>query len=65
MAKAKRTTKFVCQACGYESPKWMGKCPNCNEWNQMVEALEPSKKSRSAFNHTGEPSKATPITQIA
>ncbi|MBC1705880.1 DNA repair protein RadA [Listeria welshimeri] len=65
MAKAKRTTKFVCQACGYESPKWMGKCPNCNEWNQMVEALEPSKKSRSAFNHTGESSKATPITQIA
>nr|AAC44447.1 ORF5; putative Sms protein; similar to Sms proteins from Haemophilus influenzae and Escherichia coli [Listeria monocytogenes] len=65
MAKAKRTTKFVCQACGYESAKWMGKCPNCNEWNQMVEALEPSKKSRSAFNHTGEPSKATPITQIA
>ncbi len=65
MAKAKRTTKFVCQACGYESAKWMGKCPNCNEWNQMVEALEPSKKSRSAFNRTGEPSKATPITQIA
>ncbi|MBC2017982.1 DNA repair protein RadA [Listeria seeligeri] len=65
MAKAKRTTKFVCQACGYESPKWMGKCPNCNEWNQMVEALEPSKKSRSAFNHTGEVAKATPITQIA
>ncbi|EPF0021861.1 DNA repair protein RadA [Listeria monocytogenes] len=65
MAKAKRTTKFVCQACGYESAKWMGKCPNCNEWNQMVEALEPSKKSRSAFNHTGETSKATPITQIA
>ncbi|EDN7593941.1 DNA repair protein RadA [Listeria monocytogenes] len=64
MAKAKRTTKFVCQACGYESAKWMGKCPNCNEWNQMVEALEPSKKSRSAFNHTGAPSKATPITQI-
>lgn len=65
MAKAKRTTKFVCQACGNESPKWMGKCPNCNEWNQMVEALEPSKKSRSAFNHTGEAAKATPITQIA
>ncbi|MBN9943333.1 DNA repair protein RadA, partial [Listeria monocytogenes] len=52
MAKAKRTTRFVCQACGYESAKWMGKCQNCNEWNQMEEALEPSKKSRSAFNHT-------------
>ncbi|WP_239256329.1 DNA repair protein RadA [Listeria ilorinensis] len=64
MAKAKRTTKFVCNSCGYESPKWMGKCPNCGEWNQMVEALEPSKKSRSAFTHTGEPSKATRITDV-
>ncbi len=65
MAKAKRTTKFVCSSCGYESPKWMGKCPNCGEWNQMVEALEPSKKaSRSSFQHTGEPSKATRITDV-
>ncbi|EUJ18460.1 DNA repair protein RadA [Listeria aquatica] len=65
MAKAKRTTKFVCSSCGYESPKWMGKCPNCGEWNQMVEALEPSKKaSRSSFQHTGEPSKAMRITDV-
>lgn len=35
MAKAK--TAFFCQSCGYESPKWVGKCPSCNEWNTMVE----------------------------
>jgi DNA repair protein RadA/Sms len=29
--------KFVCQACGYESPKWVGKCPECNGWNTLVE----------------------------
>lgn len=37
---AKKTVKFVCQSCGYESPKWMGKCPQCNQWNQMVEEVE-------------------------
>ena len=35
MAKAK--TAFFCQSCGYESPKWVGKCPSCSEWNTMVE----------------------------
>jgi len=34
---AKSTTKYVCQSCGYVSPRWIGKCPNCNEWNTFVE----------------------------
>ncbi|GFR34926.1 DNA repair protein RadA [Thermobrachium celere] len=38
MAKVK--TKFVCQECGYESPKWMGKCPECGVWNSLVEEFE-------------------------
>jgi len=33
----KRKTYFACQACGYQSSKWMGRCPNCNEWNTLVE----------------------------
>lgn len=37
MAKAKNV--FECMACGYESPKWAGKCPNCGAWNQMEEKL--------------------------
>ena len=35
MAKAK--TIFVCSNCGYESAKWLGKCPACNEWNTFYE----------------------------
>ena len=35
MAKAK--TIFVCSSCGYESTKWLGKCPSCNEWNSFYE----------------------------
>ena len=30
---------FVCQNCGNESPKWLGRCPDCNEWNTYVETL--------------------------
>lgn len=39
---AKKKTKFSCQACGYETPKWMGKCPGCNSWNTMVEEMKPA-----------------------
>ena len=34
---AKSSTVFFCNSCGYESPKWLGKCPACNEWNTFVE----------------------------
>lgn len=34
---AKPTTKYVCQSCGYVSPRWTGKCPNCDGWNSFVE----------------------------
>ncbi len=37
MAKVKKA--FFCQNCGYESPKWLGKCPSCGEWNTLVEEL--------------------------
>ena len=36
MAKAPKTV-FVCNECGYESAKWMGKCPACNSWNTFFE----------------------------
>ncbi|MCI2256780.1 DNA repair protein RadA [Domibacillus sp. 8LH] len=51
MAKVK--TKFVCGSCGYESPKWMGKCPGCGQWNQMVEETEiTGKPKRTTFAHS-------------
>ena len=33
----KSKTQFFCQSCGHQSPKWLGKCPACGEWNQFVE----------------------------
>ncbi|RFU70270.1 DNA repair protein RadA [Bacillus sp. V59.32b] len=66
----KKKTKFICQSCGYESAKWMGKCPGCGDWNKMVEEVEIVKPARKgAFAHSEitagkERPKATPITAI-
>jgi DNA repair protein RadA/Sms len=38
---AKSSSKFVCQQCGFESVKWMGRCPDCGEWNTLVETVLP------------------------
>ncbi len=35
--KAKVKTVYVCQSCGSQSPRWMGKCPDCGQWNTLVE----------------------------
>ena len=37
MAKIKSV--YICSDCGYESPKWYGKCPGCGEWNTMNEEI--------------------------
>lgn len=44
---AKNKTVFVCNNCGYESPKWMGKCPACGEWNSFFEEKVITSKSGS------------------
>ena len=45
MAKGKTSTVFFCQSCGYESPKWMGQCPGCREWNTFVEETVEKKST--------------------
>ena len=45
---AKNKTVFVCNSCGYESPKWMGKCPACNEWNTFFEEKVISNSSSNS-----------------
>ncbi|NLJ81227.1 MAG: DNA repair protein RadA [Firmicutes bacterium] len=44
---ARKTVLFVCQSCGAESPRWMGKCPNCGEWNTLVEESRGTSKKGS------------------
>jgi DNA repair protein RadA/Sms len=65
---AKYKSKFVCQECGYESPKWMGKCPGCGQWNAMVEEVaQPAKAVPGAAGLTHvktEPATVSRITEI-
>lgn len=42
MKKASKTI-FCCQACGYQTPKWLGKCPDCGEWQSFVEEATSKK----------------------
>lgn len=51
MAKVKNI--FVCQECGYETPRWVGKCPQCEKWNSMVEevAVKESTKRITAISN--------------
>lgn len=37
---AKKRTEWICQSCGRKTPRYMGRCPGCGEWNTMVETLE-------------------------
>ena len=58
MAKAK--TVFVCSNCGYESAKWLGKCPACNEWNTFYEEKVVSSSNNSLSTNGGNKAKAMP-----
>ena len=65
MAKAK--TVYVCSECGYETPRWLGKCPDCGNWNTLTEqqasanAALPEKKLKRA---PGSDAQALRIDQI-
>src|SRR6516225_7392392 len=67
MAKSK--IAYFCQSCGFESPKWLGKCPSCQQWNTFVEeviekgnasvpAWKPASTSQQRAN------KPVPVTEI-
>ncbi|MBC2582534.1 DNA repair protein RadA [Clostridium sp. DJ247] len=53
---AKNKTTFICQECGYESVKWLGKCPNCDSWNSLIEEVKSiNVNTSSTINSNSEP----------
>lgn len=52
---AKDKTAYVCSNCGYESPKWLGKCPSCGQWNTFQEVVihkeSPAKSASASIGH--------------
>ena len=64
---AKKKTLFECQACGFQSPRWMGKCTSCNEWESMVELTTDQikfLKETSSSSSASTLRKALPITEV-
>lgn len=66
--KPKLKRVFQCQSCGYISPKWIGKCPDCGAWNsfveEVIEAESISKKAETARLKTLEDIQPVPISSI-
>ena len=62
---AKTQTKFVCQSCGHESPKWVGRCPDCSEWATLVEetvVVTKTAKHAASSVSFAEPTSITDLT---
>ncbi|HEK4574842.1 TPA: DNA repair protein RadA [Clostridioides difficile] len=62
MAKIK--TKYVCQSCGYETAKWLGKCPECTKWNTFVEEIDQKSTKKEVFIIDKSSSKPVSINSI-
>ncbi len=63
MAKAK--THFTCQACGYQTAKWLGKCPDCGAWSALVEEAEAREAdARPAWGASGGASKPVLLEDV-
>ena len=63
MSKSK--SAFFCQNCGYEAPKWLGKCPGCKEWNTFVEErTEKTPKHVVSFSKSNQAQQAVLIQEV-
>jgi Predicted ATP-dependent serine protease len=58
---AKEKTVYVCNNCGQESPKWIGKCPSCGEWNTYVEQVIRKESGPQRVATGMDPVKSKPI----
>ncbi|MBR2215586.1 MAG: DNA repair protein RadA [Selenomonadaceae bacterium] len=63
MAKKKKTS-FVCQSCGYEAAKWLGRCPGCGEWNTMREEILAEEETGGIRLGLGDKEKPRPIMEV-
>jgi len=57
--------RYTCQNCGYDSPRWLGRCPACGEWNSLVEEqVAPEIKTKVAMPEVTKSEKPQPITEL-
>ena len=54
---ARATSIFVCSACAAETPRWMGQCPGCGEWNTLQEETRGKASAKAAPSPRGDRSR--------
>ena len=62
---AKKKSTFVCRECGYNSPKYLGRCPNCSSWSSFEEEVEVQEVKNARVSLTGEKSKPTKLKEVS
>jgi DNA repair protein RadA/Sms len=61
---SKQTIRFACQNCGYVSPRWTGRCPECGEWNSFVEELINEPRSKSEIRNSKSEIEIAPLSEV-
>src|SRR3989344_8735936 len=61
---AKQHSKFTCQQCGFISPQYLGRCPQCGEWNSLVESIDSTKVTSSKLRVTSSDTKPIRLSEI-
>lgn len=65
MAKKKSTTMYVCQQCGYDTSKWLGRCPGCGAWNSLKEEfVRPEGEQRGLALGLSDAAQPKPIASV-
>lgn len=62
---AKKKSVFTCQECGYQSPKYLGRCPNCSAWSSFVEEVEVQEVKNARVSLNGEKSRPTKLKDVS
>jgi DNA repair protein RadA/Sms len=61
---ARPRTHFTCQSCGFQSAKWLGRCPDCSGWNTLVEEAAPAEERRPAWGASGGATRPVKLVDV-
>ncbi|MDR1215106.1 MAG: DNA repair protein RadA [Treponema sp.] len=64
MKKKDRKTVFRCSSCSHEEPKWLGRCPECGEWNTLVETASVSEQAGGFSARNNKPAQSLPLSVV-
>jgi DNA repair protein RadA/Sms len=62
--KKNKQVIFICSGCGHEEPKWLGRCPECGEWNSLAETAVTGKQARKSSAARAAVTQSLPLSQV-